>query len=317
MIMRDGRTPHILEIEGPESMQLFGALASETRLKILTLLAEKDMNIGELTEAIGVSQPTVTRHTQLLEQMGLLDTEYVPGSRGTQKCCRLRYDRFIVSFQRPRTSEYRVEELEMPIGLYTKARVARTCGLASTERIIALLDDPQSFYHPDRATAQILWSAEGFVEYVYPYTLPTSVEIRRLELLFEVCSEAPHYDSHYPSDISVWINGVEIGAWTSPGDLGGKRGRLNPHWWDENWTQYGVLKVWSVDREGSYVDGNKVSDVSLDSTGITKSRSVTVRIGVKPDAEHVGGFNLFGRGFGNYEQDLLLRLHYVGQRHNE
>jgi predicted transcriptional regulator len=37
---------------------------------------------------------------------------------------------------------------------------------------------------------------------------------------------------------------------------------------------------------------------------------VTVRIGVKPDAEHAGGFNLFGRSFGNYEQDLTLRLYY-------
>jgi predicted transcriptional regulator len=35
----------------------------------------------------------------------------------------------------------------------------------------------------------------------------------------------------------------------------------------------------------------------------------TFRIAVKPDAKHLGGINIFGRGFGNYDQDIILRLH--------
>ena len=31
-------------------------------------------------------------------------------------------------------------------------------------------------------------------------------------------------------------------------------------------------------------------------------------IEVKPDARHPGGVNIFGRGFGNYDQDIILRL---------
>lgn len=31
---------------------------------------------------------------------------------------------------------------------------------------------------------------------------------------------------------------------------------------------------------------------------------ITVRIGVKPDAQNDGGINLFGKKFGNYETDL-------------
>jgi len=31
----------------------------------------------------------------------------------------------------------------------------------------------------------------------------------------------------------------------------------------------------------------------------------------EPDAEHVGGLNIFGRGFGNYDQAIVLRLHFV------
>jgi predicted transcriptional regulator len=29
---------------------------------------------------------------------------------------------------------------------------------------------------------------------------------------------------------------------------------------------------------------------------------------VKADAKHPGGINIFGRGFGNYDQDIVLRL---------
>jgi predicted transcriptional regulator len=33
-----------------------------------------------------------------------------------------------------------------------------------------------------------------------------------------------------------------------------------------------------------------------------------VRIGVKDGARHPGGMNIFGRGFGNHDQDITLRL---------
>ena len=35
-----------------------------------------------------------------------------------------------------------------------------------------------------------------------------------------------------------------------------------------------------------------------------------VRIGIKDDARHQGGINLFGRRFGNYPQDLVMRIAY-------
>lgn len=302
---------HILEVHGAESADLFKALASETRVRMLELLAQGEMNINELGQALGLSQPTVTKHAQQLEAIGLIETEYKPGVQGMQKRCRLAYDRVIISFEPCQPSEDRIEEVSMPIGLYTLVNPTPTCGLANRERIIGFLDDPQSFFDPGRATADLLWMAEGFVEYVFPCTLGPEAEFRRLELLMEICSEAPNYDNDYPSDITVWINGVEVGTWTSPGDLGGRRGRLNPSWWNDNMTQHGMLKIWSVDADGSFVDGTPVSEVAITDLMLAPHQPMAVRIGIKPDAEHVGGFNLFGRGFGNYEQDLVLRLHYV------
>lgn len=306
----------ILELKGVDSADLFKALASDTRAAILGLLANGPMNINTIGQTLGIAQPSITKHIQVLDQVGLVTTEYTPGSQGMQKLCSLAYDRLIVSLEGIPDTEDRVEIVSMPIGLYTLANPTPTCGLANSERIIDFLDEPQAFFHPDRGTAQLLWMSDGFVEYVFANTLPSSMDIYRLEIAMEICSEAPDYDNDFPSDITVWINGVEIGTWTSPGDLGGKHGRLNPSWWFEHGTQFGMLKVWSVDADGSFVDGTQVSDVTLKDIYLLPKQPALVRIGVKPDAEHKGGFNLFGRGFGNYEQDLVMRYHYVGPNKN-
>jgi predicted transcriptional regulator len=37
---------------------------------------------------------------------------------------------------------------------------------------------------------------------------------------------------------------------------------------------------------------------------------ISVRIGIKDDATRIGGLNIFGRHFGNYPQDIVMRLRY-------
>jgi predicted transcriptional regulator len=69
--------------------------------------------------------------------------------------------------------------------------------------------------------------------------------------------------------------------------------------------------VWQVTEQGTWVDGIRVSDVRLNALRIADRPFLTVRIGVKPHARHIGGLNLFGRGFGNYPQDLVVRLKYT------
>lgn len=56
---------HILEVHGADSTELFKALASETRVRILELLAQGERNINELGQALGISQPAVTKHTHM------------------------------------------------------------------------------------------------------------------------------------------------------------------------------------------------------------------------------------------------------------
>ena len=58
---------HIKEISASESVAIFRALASELRARIIVLLAERDLNINELSAALGLAQPSVTKHVRILE----------------------------------------------------------------------------------------------------------------------------------------------------------------------------------------------------------------------------------------------------------
>jgi predicted transcriptional regulator len=60
----------------------------------------------------------------------------------------------------------------------------------------------------------------------------------------------------------------------------------------------------------------RVSSTTIGDLGLTDHAFISVRIGVKADAEHVGGINLFGSRFGNYPQDLVLWLGYRPLRTN-
>ncbi|MFW5736991.1 MAG: transcriptional regulator, partial [Halanaerobium sp.] len=59
-----------------------------------------------------------------------------------------------------------------------------------------------------------------------------------------------------------------------------------------------------------FIDGNQISDITLDDINIEKEDFINIKIGVKEDARNVGGVNLFGKKFGNYRQDIILRYRY-------
>ena len=294
-----------------DTLEKFKALASEPRLKILEHLAHHLCNLTELSEALDINLATLTMHVNILERAGLVVCEHRPGARGTQRVCGCLFDWLNVHMVRRREAEVgRVLEFPIRVGSYTKLHVTPTCGLASAEGLIGLLDDPASFWEPERFSAELLWFHSGFVEYRLPNRLPPGALVESLALSFESCSEAPMHRLDWPSDISVWVNGVELGTWTSPSDFGGVRGRLTPAWQWESDTQYGLLKVWQVTDSESRVDGLKVSDVTLSDLKLADASHLDIRIGVKRDAQHVGGVNLFGAKFGNYPQDILLRMRY-------
>ena len=286
------------------------ALSSSTRLKILNLLSDQVLNISEIGEALDLPVSTATLHVNTLEGAGLINTDLRPAVRGLQKVCARVYDVVVVELARGDVEQAQSVEVSMPIGAFVDCQVTPTCGLASSTGIIGLFDDPASFFEPERVNAQLLWFHHGYVEYRFPNRLPPKAIIESAAISMELCSEAPLHHEDWPSDITMWVNGTEIGTWTSPGDFGGQQGLLTPGWW-ENWnSQFGLLKVWTVTENGSFIDGKRISDVTLDAIHISDNSSFSVRIGVKSSARNVGGINIFGRQFGNYPQDIMLRLRY-------
>jgi len=286
------------------------ALGSETRLEILRFLSAHTCSLLEIAEALELPPSTATLHINVLEKAGLIETDLRPATRGLQKVCARVYDRVVIQLPAESEPEDKAVEVSMPVGAYTDVNIVPTCGLAGELGIIGHLDDPSTFYEPDRIYAQLLWFRRGYVEYRFPNRLPPNVALDDIEVSFEVCSEAPLHHADWPSDITVWIGNLEIGSWTSPADFGGERGALTPAWWESQNSQYGLLKVWRVTNSGSFVDGVQVSNVRLDDLTLKAGEPIPVRIGIKATASNVGGLNLFGSKFGNYPQDIVLRQHF-------
>lgn len=298
----------ILSVPIGEALPVMQALSTQMRLNMFLHLLEHPMNVAEIAEQFGIPVSTAASNIKRLEQAGLILTEMVPGTRGTQKLCATVISRIVIDTVVPPKANTDTIEISMPIGQFVDASVAPTCGLVGSGGIIGELDDPRAFYEPERGQAQLLWFRTGYVEYRFPNRVRGPEQLDSLELSMEVCSEAPLHNANWPSDITLWINQREVGTWTSPGDFGGERGYLTPEWWGSHQTQFGLLKTWKVTDDGSFVDGRRISDVRLADLRLDQFPFITVRLGVKAGAANEGGLNLFGREFGNYPTDLVMRL---------
>ena len=202
-----------------------------------------------------------------------------------------------------------VVEVAMPLGLFTSVEVGTPCGLCSTDGVIGLLDVPDSFLDPARVQAALIWFGRGSIECQFPDNAKLlNAAVESVEFSMELSSEVPGTDLDWPSDITLWVNDVTVGTWTSPGDYRDEHGVYTPNWWKLEGSQYGKLKTWRIGQSGSFIDGVRISEVTMADLDIPKHHSIRMRIGIDAKAEHPGGVNIFGRGFGNYDQDIVMRL---------
>ena len=293
---------------GPESLPLFEALASEVRMHIIGLLAQAPRNVKELAEAVGLSSAMLVQHLNKLEKGGIIRTEKSSWNGVVQRRCHLCLDAVELRFPGEATAQQRCHQVDVPIGHFTDFRIEPTCGLATTEKVIGVFDDPRFFLDPDRVNAAILWFARGYVEYRVPNFLTRNQQPVALEIAMEIGSEAPGVNSDWPSDIHFTLNGHDLGFWTCPGDFADRRGRYTPDWWSSGVGQYGMLKIIRITDSGAWIDGEPLQ-ASLSLLDIRK-RDWTFRISVPDNASHVGGVTLYGKGFGNHPTELNFRLYY-------
>lgn len=300
---------HITSLD--DGLETFKALGSDTHIQILNILLENEqMSMNQLATELNISNGALTGHIKKLEECGLINISNESAGHGNQKMCSVTQDRIIVDIKKP--IDYKnVFETEIKVGQFSRHQVWPTCGIATRESVIGELDDIRYFNHPDRFTANILWFTKGYVEYTIPNLIPSNQRITQLSISAELSSEAPGIDNNWPSDISFYINDTKIGMWTSPGDFGDVHGMFTPQWWPQNWNQYGLLKLLVINDYGTYIDGLKISDVSTLSLHLDYNSDIRLRLAVENDSEHVGGITLYGKSFGNYDQDIRVAINYA------
>lgn len=300
---------HITSLD--DGLETFKALGSDTRIQILNILLENEqMSMNQLATELNISNGALTGHVKKLEECCLINISNESAGHGNQKMCSVTQDRIIVDIKKP--IDYKnVFETEIKVGQFSRHQVWPTCGIATSESVIGEFDDIRYFNHPDRFTANILWFTKGYVEYTIPNLIPSNQRITQLSISAELSSEAPGIDNNWPSDISFYINDTKIGMWTSPGDFGDVHGMFTPQWWPQNWNQYGLLKLLVINDYGTYIDGLKISDVSTLSLHLDYNSDIRLRLAVENDSEHVGGITLYGKSFGNYDQDIRVAINYA------
>ncbi|OME96110.1 MULTISPECIES: ArsR/SmtB family transcription factor [Paenibacillus] len=290
-------------------LDIFKALSSEIRIQILELLAKnQSLNLNDLANRLNLSNGAITMHIKKLEDSGLIEINTTGGKHGIQKICYLNKDTLMVDLRSKDMDN--LYEVEIQVGHYSDYQATPTCGLATKDSIIGDFDDPRYFADPERINSEIIWLTEGFLEYRIPNYLKSNQSFREIQFSLELGSEAPGYCDNYPSDIFFYVNGIEIGSWTSPGDFGDKRGTFNPEWWPPHLNQYGMLKLIRINKEGSFIDGCRISDVGLDQIRLDYKSELTFRIAVNEQSVNKRGLTIYGKHFGNYSQDLLARVLY-------
>lgn len=308
-------TRHIsLSLDDPsdyQPLELLGkALSSQIRLKILYLLKHQSLNIVELARELQIPVSSTAFHINLLEEAGLITAEMLPGIRGSQKVCSSRAEDIKISINNsPHQTSARSFSVDMPIGNYFDFKIHPTCGMVNETSYIESCDDVRAFYSPNRVSAQLIWFQKGFIEYRFPNHFLIDSRPSYISFSLELCSEAPGYRDIWPSDITFYLNDIELLTYTSPGDFGGRHGKLTPAWWTDGNTQFGLLKTIGLDKKGVSLDGVlKTESINIDAFDLAHSPYISFKIAIKEDAVHTGGINIFGKAYGDHAQNIIMHI---------
>lgn len=292
------------------NLDFFKCFSSATKLKIIELISLEPQNIGDLARQLDVSSTIITRNIKELESAGIIKTDIEPGIRGQQKLCSLAVGKVTLDFTNKMHEAPQSSTLEIPVGQFTDHSVMPTCGLASIDKYLGMVDDPRYFNSPEHGLASIVWFQTGHVAYTLPsYLFDRPDTIQSITVSMEICSEFPGYNDDYPSDIHFEMNGHFLGLWTSPGNYGNRKGFYTPDWFKCG-TEYGLLKNLMINQKGTYIDGKRISDITLHDLELDGTTNQILTISSPKEAAHPGGVTLFGKGFGNYNQDIIVTVNH-------
>lgn len=293
------------------SLPVFEALASKTRLELIQYIGNGKKSIGEIARHLGISSAITTRHVQQLEDAGLLASERGTGENRNKKMVFLKVDDIHISFPEKIYQGLGCHTVNLKIGHFTDFCITPTCGLATQTEIIGKTDDPKFFMDTRRVDAALIWFSEGYLEYKIPNLLRENEIPEMIEVIFEIASEFPISNNVWPSDITIYINQKKTAVYTVPGNFSDVRGRYTPAWWNSHLSQYGLLKHLRMNKFDTAIDGEICSSIKINELQLENEPFITLRFAVEANARNKGGLTLFGEGFGNHNQDIIIRTYYL------
>ena len=288
-------------------LEIARAISSPNRLEIIKSLNVKSMNIKELSELLNQPISSTSLNVDILESCGLIKTEMQFSQLGRSRLCSRCCDGISVDLQNDDTVRADEIKISLPIGSYFDCHVRPDCGIATVTGNLGVDTENNCFFKPERYKAELIWVSSGYLEYrIAQNEIPPNA--KKMEISFEACSEAPFYRNDFKSDITLWVNDIEIGTYTSPGDFGDRRGRLNPEWWPDSMTQYGVLVTWKINDKGCMLGANEINSKTFADIRQNEKDYLSIKIGIKDNAKYKGGINLFGKKFGDHNQDIAVKF---------
>ena len=297
----------------PVIAQICEALGDETRLRILKELQHPPYlkSISELEKLIKIPKTTLIRHLQKLEESNIVTMLYRSSSHGTARIFGRDMRNFHVCLYntpKPQVSDLITNTQSLGVGQFTDF-TGESFGFATITNVHHF--STEDCFTSKRFNAQLVYATKGRITYYFSNKIAKYNNVEELSLSREICSEAPYFDNDYLSDITFWINDKEIATYTSLGDYGDHRGKLNPEWWPNTSTQYGKLLTLAITQNSVTINGaSQASKYTLSDLNLQKGNKIIITVGNKDTAEHQGGFNIFGSSFGDYPQDICLSLKY-------
>ncbi len=295
----------------PVATEVFKALGNEIRLEIIKMAFHGNTRVSEIGKKLNLGNSTVLFHIEVLRKAGLIRVDYEPNKKGFVQNVTVKHSMMGLALfyttDEMLKNEFNYYSVEMPVGAYVDAHVDDYLSFADDLKVYNPTEN--EIFSSERMNASLLWlSKSGFVEYAFPAGWRNS-NVECVEFSLEICSEAPLSRMGWKSEVTFSLDGKELCSYVCPHDFGDRRGVLTPAWWKEGGSMYGELIRIGVKHDGVYLNGEKVSSQPvLDLFESGRPDKCLFKVECKKDSEFVGGFNIFGKTFGDYPQNIRMTV---------
>lgn len=290
------------------------ALSSPIRLEILSMLNKRNYIMNEIANELNLQPSSTAFHLKILEDAGLITVNTSTKYKGTLKHYSYSVRDLMIRL-RPTAEQHNFSltpiTYSIKIGEFSDANFNLYSGFASESKLL-VENHPNLMFGKERFQAEYIYNIrDGFVKYTIPNEYAKNNPLSEIQFSMEISSETIGYNEDFPSDITFSINGVELCTWTCPGSYGDKYGIYTPAWWYPESAKYGLLTTIKIKEKGVFVNEELFNrNIGLSNLDLPKGIYTELKIEVKQNAKHCGGFCLFGENFGNYNQAINFTAFY-------